>query len=42
MIMINPLKCFIGSEGHVALDRNPGPEYPTLAINPRSFKCISP
>ena len=25
--MINPLECFLSSEGHVALDRNPGPGY---------------
>ena len=31
----------LGSTGHGALNRNPGPEYPTLAIDPRrSFKCI--
>ena len=28
----NPLQCFFGSEGHVALDRNPGPEYDTLLL----------
>ena len=28
--MINPLNCFFGSEGHVALDRNSGPGYTTL------------
>ena len=28
----NPLKCFFGSEGHVALDRNPGPGYDTLLL----------
>ena len=32
MIMINPLCCFFGSEGHVALDRNPGPGYNTLLL----------
>ena len=43
--MINPLECFLGIEGHVALYRNPGPGYdnPPLAIDPRrSFKCMSP
>ena len=30
--MFNPLKCFFGSEGHVALDRNPGPGYDTLLL----------
>ena len=29
---LNPLKCFFGSEGHVALDRNPGPGYDTLLL----------
>ena len=24
LVWFNPLKCFFGSEGHVALDRNPG------------------
>ena len=31
-IKFNPLKCFFGSEGHVALDRNPGPGYDTLLL----------
>ena len=30
--MINPLKCFFSSEGHVALDRNPGPRCNTLFL----------
>ena len=30
--LINPLFCFFGSEGHVALDRNPGPGYNTLLL----------
>ena len=30
MIIINPLSCFFGIEGHVALDRNPEPGYNTL------------
>ena len=30
--MINPLWCFLGSEGHIALDRNPGPGYDTLFL----------
>ena len=30
--MIYPLYCFFGSEGHVALDRNPGPRYDTLLL----------
>ena len=32
MYWFNPLKCFYGSEGHVALDRNPGPGYDTLLL----------
>ena len=28
----NPLQCFFSSEGHVALDRNPGPGYNTLLL----------
>ena len=32
LIWFNPLKCFFGSEGHVALDRNPGPGYDTLLL----------
>ena len=32
VIMINPLECFFGSEGHVALDRNLGPGYDTLLL----------
>ena len=30
--LFNPLLCFFGSEGHVALDRNPGPGYDTLLL----------
>ena len=30
--MFNPLECFFGSEGHVALDRNLGPGYDTLLL----------
>ena len=30
--MINPLECFFGIEGHVALDINPGPGYNTLLL----------
>ena len=30
--MINPLKCFFVSKGHLALDRNPGPGYNTLLL----------
>ena len=30
--LINPLYCFFGSEGHEALDRNPGPGYDTLLL----------
>ena len=30
--LFNPLSCFFGSEGHVALDRNPGPGYNTLPL----------
>ena len=33
MVWFNPLlSCFFGSEGHVALDRNPGPGYDTLLL----------
>ena len=32
MVWFNPLKCFFGSESHVALDRNPGPGYDTLLL----------
>ena len=32
MIWFNPLQCFFGSEGHVALDRNPTPGYDTLLL----------
>ena len=32
LVWLNPLKCFFGSEGHVALDRNPGPGYDTLLL----------
>ena len=28
----NPLKCFFGIEGHVALDKNPRPGYDTLLL----------
>ena len=28
----NPLECFFDSEGHVALDRNPGTGYDTLLL----------
>ena len=31
-MMINPLYCFFGSEGHVALGRDPGPGYNTLLL----------
>ena len=31
-IWFNPLWCFFGSEGHVALDRNPGSGYNTLPL----------
>ena len=31
-IWFNPLYCFFGSEGHVALDRNPGTGYDTLLL----------
>ena len=30
--LFNPLLCFFGSEGHVVLDRNPGPGYDTLLL----------
>ena len=32
LVWFNPLWCFFGSEGHVALDRNPGPGYDTLLL----------
>ena len=32
LVWFNPLQCFFGSEGHVALDRNPGPGYDTLFL----------
>ena len=31
-LIINPLECFCGIEGHAALNRNPGPEYNTLLL----------
>ena len=31
-VWINPLKYFFGIEGHVALDKNPGPVYNTLLL----------
>ena len=31
-MMINPLECFFSINGHVALDRNPGPAYNTLIL----------
>ena len=32
LVWFNPLKCFFGSEGHVALEKNPGPGYDTLLL----------
>ena len=32
LVWFNPLERFFGSEGHVALDRNPGPGYDTLLL----------
>ena len=32
LVWFNPLLCFFGSEGHVALDRNPVPGYDTLLL----------
>ena len=32
LVWFNPLKCFFGSEGHVALDRNLGTGYDTLLL----------
>ena len=32
LVWFNPLKCFFGSEGHVALDRNQGLGYDTLLL----------
>ena len=44
-IVINPLLCFFGIEGHVALNRNPGLGYNTQLLRLitvlRSFKCMS-
>ena len=31
-VWFNPLYCFFGNEGHVALDRNPGTGYDTLLL----------
>ena len=31
--MINPLECFFGIEGHVALDRNPGLGHDALLLS---------
>ena len=31
-VWFNPLQCFFGSEGHIALDRNPGTGYDTLLL----------
>ena len=31
-MLFNPLKCFFSSEGHVALDRDPGTGYDTLLL----------
>ena len=32
LVWFKPLECFFGSEGHVTLDRNPGPGYDTLLL----------
>ena len=32
LVWFNPLQCFFGSEGHLALDRNPGSGYDTLLL----------
>ena len=32
LVWFNPLQCFFGSEGHVALERNLGPVYDTLLL----------
>ena len=32
LVCFNPIKCFFGSEGHAALDRNPGPGYDILLL----------
>ena len=32
LVWFNPLKCFFGSKGHVALDRNPGRGYDALLL----------
>ena len=44
MNMINPLKCYFGIEGHVALDRNPGPGYNILLLQliPGDFNKACP
>ena len=42
MIRIYPLEWFFGIEPYVALDRNPGSGYPTLAVDlRRTLKCMS-
>ena len=40
----HPLECFFGSEGHVALDINPGPVYDTLLLRmiPGGFLSACP
>ena len=41
LVWFNPLQCFFGSEGHVALDRNPGPGYDTLLLRMMSGDLLS-
>ena len=41
LVWFNPLQCFFDSEGHVALDRNPGPGYDTLLLRMISGDLLS-
>ena len=41
LVWFNPLKCFFGSIGHVALDRNPGPGYNTLLLRMIPWDLLS-
>ena len=39
--LINPLQCFFSNEGHVALDRYPGPGYDTLLLRMTTGNLLS-
>ena len=41
LIWFNPLECFFGREGHVALDRIPGPGYDILLLQLISRNLLS-